>query len=140
SLGDGLPGPGPSGVRRDGDLHRCPPRRPRLLLAARRPRLGVTPPMAAGPFIDAAPPVRLVERLEALLPGAALSVAEFRNEMTIEVAKDRLVEVCRALKTDPETACDMLTDVTAVHYLEGDHEYEVIYQLNSLERHPRLRL
>ncbi len=96
--------------------------------------------MVAGPFIDPSAPARVVERLRALRPDAILSVVEFRNELTVEIPRERIVEVCRLLRDDEETACDMLTDLTAVHYLEGEHEYEVIYQLHALRKNHRLRL
>ncbi len=96
--------------------------------------------MSAGPFVDPSPPRHLVERLEALRPGAVLAVSEFRNELTVEIPREQGVEVCRILRDDRETACDMLTDLTAVHHLEGDYEYEVVYQLHALARNHRLRL
>ncbi len=96
--------------------------------------------MVAGPFVDAVPPTGLADRLRERFPDAVVSVAVFRNEVTVEVPKERVVELCRYLKEDPETAFDMLTDVTSVHYLEGEHEYDVIYQLNSLAKNHRLRL
>lgn len=96
--------------------------------------------MAAGPFVDAVPATHLVDRLNALAPGAVLSTTLFRNEVTVEVPAARIVEACRALKDDPQSDCTMLTDVTSVHYLEGEFEHEVIYQLHSLEKNHRIRL
>ncbi len=96
--------------------------------------------MVAGPYIDPAPPRHLAERLRARFPEAILSVAEFRNELTVEVLPERIVEICRFLKEDAETKLEMLTDLTGLHYLEGEHEHEVIYQLNSLSKNHRIRL
>jgi NADH/F420H2 dehydrogenase subunit C len=96
--------------------------------------------MPSGPHIDPAPPAHLVEALRARFPDAVLAVAEFRNELTVTVPAARIAEIARFLKEDPGTSCEMLTDVTAVHYLEGEHEHEVIYQIHSLSKNHRLRL
>ncbi len=96
--------------------------------------------MAPGPYGEPSPPTVLADRLGAALPGTVLSVTVFRNEVTVEVPKDRILEIARFLRDDPECACDMLVDVTGLHHLEGEHEHEVIYQLYSLEKGHRLRL
>ena len=44
------------------------------------------------------------------------------------------------LRDDPELAFDMLADLTAVDYLPREPRFEVIYQLNSLTHHHRLRV
>jgi NADH-quinone oxidoreductase subunit C len=64
------------------------------------------------------------------------------GETTLVVYKESIVPVIRALKTDARTAFDMLVDVTAVDYLEAGREprFDVVYHLNSIEQHHRLRL
>ena len=96
--------------------------------------------MAAGPYIEPAPPHDLLASLEAAVPGAALGSSEFRGEITITVDKDRLLEACRHLKEDPGAAFEMLTTVVGLHFLEGEHEHEVVYQLYSLSKNRRIRL
>jgi NADH/F420H2 dehydrogenase subunit C len=93
-----------------------------------------------GPYIDPAPPRFIVDRLRAQFSGSVLDVAEFRGEITVIVAKDAVLDIARFLRDDPGTAFDMLTVVTATHYLERDYDYEVLYHLYSLPKNHRLRL
>ena len=96
--------------------------------------------MVAGPYIEPAPRHDLVKRLGEAVPGAVLDVAEFRGEITVAVDADRLLDVCRHLQSDPDSAFEMLNTVVAMHFIEGDYEHEVLYQLYSLSKNHRLRL
>jgi NADH/F420H2 dehydrogenase subunit C len=96
--------------------------------------------MAAGPYIEEQPPRAAVDRLRERFPGAVLEVTEFRGEITVLVPAERIVEIGRFLRDDPETAFDLLSVVTGVHFLGRDHDYEVLYHLKSLGRNHRLRL
>jgi len=93
-----------------------------------------------GPYIAPLPPRQVVDLLRERFPGALEDVAEFRGEITVVIAKDALLDVARFLRDDPGTAFDMLSVVTGTHYLERDHDYEVLYHLYSLPRNHRLRL
>lgn len=96
--------------------------------------------MAAGPYLDPSPPRAIVERLKERFSDAVLEVLEFRGEITVVVPKERLLEVARHLKEDGDAAFEMLTTVVAMHFLSGEHEHEVVYQLYSLTKNHRLRL
>ena len=96
--------------------------------------------MAGGPYVAPAPPTALVDRLREAIPGSVLEVTEFRNELTVRLPKERIVEACRVLRDDPASDCDMLTDLTALHYPDRDEAYEVVYQLYSLQKNHSLRL
>ncbi len=93
-----------------------------------------------GPYIAPAPPRFAVESLQERFPGAVLDVAEFRVEITVVVAKETLLETARFLRDDPGTAFDMLSVVTATHYLDRDYDFEVLYHLYSLPKNHRLRI
>lgn len=66
----------------------------------------------------------------------------FRNEVTLVLQKQHIVEIVRALKTDGRTLMNLLSDVTAVDYLEVGRtpRFDVVYNLYSLEHFHRLRL
>ncbi|MGH9798201.1 MAG: NADH-quinone oxidoreductase subunit C [Candidatus Polarisedimenticolia bacterium] len=96
--------------------------------------------MAGGPFIEPDPPGLLAERLKERFPDSVLEVAEFRGEITVLVPRERIVEIAGFLRDDPASAFDMLTVVTAMHFLGRDYDYEVLYHLKSLEKDHRLRL
>ncbi len=96
--------------------------------------------MTAGPYVDPAPPLFLVDLLKERFPGDILEVTEFRGEVTVVVPKERIVEITRFLKEDPRTVFDLLTLVTGVHFLDRPYDYEVLYHLYSLQKNHRLRI
>ena len=64
------------------------------------------------------------------------------DEVTLYVNKRWIIPAIRALKGDPELQFDMLSDVTAVDYLNLDRlpRFDVVYHLYSLANHHRIRL
>jgi NADH-quinone oxidoreductase subunit C len=56
------------------------------------------------------------------------------------VKKDRIVDVCRFLKSDPGMLFDMAPYITAVDYLGQEPRFEVVYNLLSLKTNRRVRL
>jgi NADH-quinone oxidoreductase subunit C len=56
------------------------------------------------------------------------------------VKKDRIAEVCRLLKDDPNLKFNMAPYITAVDYLGEDPRYEVVYNLLSTVTNARIRL
>jgi NADH-quinone oxidoreductase subunit C len=83
---------------------------------------------------------REVEKVRERFGAALRDVVYFRGEDTLLIAPEKIVEVCRFLKEDPEMAFDLLLDITGIHYLEREYSYEVVYHLLSLARRRRLRL
>lgn len=63
-----------------------------------------------------------------------------RDQLTLTVPKDKLVEVAKELKNNPETAFDLCVDVTAVDWNTPKNRFHVIYILFSLKHNHRLRL
>ncbi len=76
--------------------------------------------------------------LDSALPGAIRNGKWDRGELTLEVAPERIVEVCRFLKQERQFV--RLSDVTAVDWYPQEPRFEVVYHLHSLERNERLRL
>jgi NADH-quinone oxidoreductase subunit C len=68
----------------------------------------------------------------------ALSSREKFGELTIEVAPEKILEVCRLLKYDLKF--ERLSTVTAVDRYPSEPRFEVIYHLQSIARNQRLRL
>jgi NADH-quinone oxidoreductase subunit C len=62
------------------------------------------------------------------------------GDATALVDKDRLVEVMRFLRDDPELAFDMLTDLTCVDWLGETPRFEMVYHLYSVAKNHRLRI
>ncbi|HVZ40358.1 MAG TPA: NADH-quinone oxidoreductase subunit C [Candidatus Kapabacteria bacterium] len=91
------------------------------------------------------------ERLEqvknAVLPVLAghfgsdtFSVTEHRNELSITVPRERLLEVADVLKNTPSLHFDMLKDVCAVDWNRRRQRFELIYNFWSLDNNYRLRV
>jgi NADH-quinone oxidoreductase subunit C len=95
--------------------------------------------MADAPNSTAA--AALLERVTALVPEAtALPLDDTRGQAVVLVPRAALVRTLERLRDDPETAFEMLSDVTAVDYRGRTPRFEVVYQLNSLSLHHRLRV
>jgi NADH-quinone oxidoreductase subunit C len=68
------------------------------------------------------------------------------SELTIEVSKENLVEICRLLRDDDELAFDMLIDICGVDYdtYEGKKthpsRFASVYHLLSVKNNHRIRL
>jgi NADH-quinone oxidoreductase subunit C len=64
----------------------------------------------------------------------------FRNQPSLNVAKEHLVAVCQFLKSAEGGAYTLLTDETAVDYPKREKRFDIVYHLYSFERNNRLRL
>jgi NADH-quinone oxidoreductase subunit C len=71
-------------------------------------------------------------------PQAVVETVDYRNEQTIILQPENLVEVCNYLKKNLHY--EMLETITAVDWLERVPRYDVIYQLLSLENKCYVRL
>jgi NADH-quinone oxidoreductase subunit C len=79
------------------------------------------------------------EFLAEKLGEAALSAARYRDEATILVRPDALLEALAAAK-EPPWDFAMLVDLTAWDRVPAEPRFEIVYNLLSLSRRERLRL
>ncbi|MBW2183729.1 MAG: NADH-quinone oxidoreductase subunit C [Deltaproteobacteria bacterium] len=82
----------------------------------------------------------LVENIKNKFPNAVEEVISFRDEYTIRVKREHLLEVVQFLKEDPEYGFNFLSDLCGVEYPQGEHHFEVVYHLYSIEHTHRLRM
>lgn len=88
----------------------------------------------------------LSDNLKARFGESIESVVTYVGEVTADVQKDKLTEVCLALRDEDNFKFDQLIDVCATDYSEyGEGEWEkprfaVVYHLLSVETNQRLRL
>jgi NADH-quinone oxidoreductase subunit C len=82
--------------------------------------------------------IPIVAALVTAQPEAVLAGKSDRGELTLEIAAERIVEVCRFLKDDQKFA--RISTVTALDWYPEEPRFEVVYHLHSLERNERLRL
>ncbi len=64
-----------------------------------------------------------------------------RGELTMHVRRDRIVQVCRALRDEPDLRFELCSGVSGVHYPdEAGRELHAVYHLLSITHNRRLRL
>ena len=78
------------------------------------------------------------------------AVHEFAGQLTLDIRRDRIVEICRTLRDDPAFAFEQLMDVCGVDYLDYGREspagprkgprFAAVYHLLSLRHNRRLCL
>ena len=82
----------------------------------------------------------ILEQLKNRFGDAVLEVNEFRDELTVVVPKERIVDICRFLKEDPQLQFDFLADVCGIDMYTPSKRFGVIYNLYSLKNRNRIRL
>lgn len=86
------------------------------------------------------------QKIAAQYPDAIEEVYEFRGDTWLYVKKERLLDVCRLLRDDPELRYLYISDVTAIDWLpfwekgEKPKRFEVVYNLYSPVSFQRLFL
>jgi len=82
----------------------------------------------------------VLERLKSRFGDASLESKEFRGELTVIIPKDRIVEVCSFLKSDPELSYEFLSDLCGIDMYAQEKRFGVIYNVLSLKNKHRLRV
>jgi len=82
----------------------------------------------------------LGQRIVSALAGAATGHAIAFNQLTIDVAAEKIVDVVRFLRDDPGCRFVNFTDVTAVDFPGREKRFDVVYHLLSPTLNTRLRL
>jgi NADH-quinone oxidoreductase subunit C len=71
----------------------------------------------------------------------AVTGAKFdRDELTIWLRRESLLEACALLRDDAATAFNFLSDVTCVDWYPAEPRFEVVYSLLSMARKERIRI
>ncbi len=83
----------------------------------------------------------IAQKLQAQFGQDILSIEAPYDLLTIEVQKNRILEVLRWIHEDDTLRFRFLTDITGLHYPEEKgREIGVVYHVHSLENNIRLRL
>jgi NADH-quinone oxidoreductase subunit C len=86
-------------------------------------------------------PEAVLARVATILPDLTrLPLDGMRGQAVATGTPGVLPEALRVLRDDPELRFDLLADLTAVDYLGRSPRFEVVYQLQSIAQHHRLRL
>jgi NADH-quinone oxidoreductase subunit C len=74
----------------------------------------------------------LIETLQPLLPGTAIEAAPSVDFPTLIVPRDRIVDVCRAMRDTPALGFTYLSDLTAADSHPREPRFAVVYHLVRL--------
>jgi NADH-quinone oxidoreductase subunit C len=82
------------------------------------------------------------EKIQYKFSDSILKTDIFRNQITVCVRRERLLDGMFFLKNDPDFLFDFLVDVTAIDYLNKDKSprFHVVYNLRSMKFGKRLRI
>jgi len=69
-----------------------------------------------------------------------IETKEFRNEITLVVAADAILDVARLLKEEPTLDYSFLSDICGVDWPNRSERFEVVYNIYSIRHNSRLRL
>ena len=87
-----------------------------------------------------APNDGVIEAASAALGDALIRSIDAVGEITLTVARERLVEVCRSLRDTPGLEYQQLMEIAGVDYPERPERFEVNYHLLSLTLNRRIRV
>ena len=82
----------------------------------------------------------LNNKLKERFPELNFDITTFRDELTLSLPKQNIVEVCRYLKTEPELEYLLCEDITAVDWARRKDRFTVVYHIYSFKNNSRLRL
>ena len=85
-------------------------------------------------------PQLIIEIIKGKFPGEVAATGSFAGQTWAVLNRERLADICRFLKEDPDIKMDYLIDVTAVDHMPREPRFEVVYQLHSMKHGHRLRL
>ena len=103
--------------------------------AAEAPRKEAPPAKLEGKDASAHP---WVESIRAAVPDSVVSAREYAKQVTVVVAKEKIVEVVRHLKDREDFR--YCVDVTAVDWKKRDPRFDVVYHFYSFSKNDRIRV
>ncbi len=85
-------------------------------------------------------PLKIAEKIKGKFPLEVLDTASFRDQVSITVKRDRIIDICHYLHEDPDIHMDYLSDLCGVDYKGRRLRFEVVYNLYSLKYRHRIRV
>lgn len=82
----------------------------------------------------------IVEKLKKNFGEFVQEVTDFRNDLSITIASNKIVDVAKFLKEDPEIEIGMCKDVTAIDWAARKNRFTVVYHVYSFKNNYSLRL
>ena len=69
----------------------------------------------------------LNNKLQDQFPELDPGISKFRDELTLTLPKNNIVEVCKYLKTEPELEYSLCLDITAIDWSRRKDRFTVVY-------------
>ncbi len=91
------------------------------------------------PPADLTPPAAIAG-LQAMLPASVLALSYFAGDWTVIADRASILDVARHLRTAPDAAFDICSDVTATDWPPRPERFDVVYCLFSTAHTQRLRV
>jgi NADH-quinone oxidoreductase subunit C len=85
----------------------------------------------------------VVDALLAAYPAAEQAIEKVvvdRDELTLHIAREQIVDVVRAFRDDPALRFELLSSVSGVDYLGSPRRFHAVYHLTSMTYRRRIRL
>ncbi len=109
---------------------------------AAKPAAPAAPPAAApkaSPLTQPVPSPAL-DRIREKFADQVVEIAYYAGEVTVKLKQERVEDVWRFLRDDPDLRFDFLSNLTALHWPERPKPFEVVYHLYSIPKRQRLNL
>jgi NADH-quinone oxidoreductase subunit C len=81
-----------------------------------------------------------IEKLRHEFADEILDTHAQHGDDTVIVKPDRILDIARFLKEDPDLQYNFLTDLTAADYMTREPRFEMVYHLYSLPKNTRIRV
>ncbi len=85
-------------------------------------------------------PLEIVNRLKDKFFSEIVDVVEFRDQVSVSVKPEKILDICRYLHDEPDLYMDYLSDLCGVDYPDRKYRFEVVYNLYSLKHKHRIRI
>ncbi len=82
----------------------------------------------------------VLQKLKEKFPQVNFVDTVYREELTITLPKENIVEVCGFIKTDPDLEFVYCEDITAVDWAKRTNRFTVVYHIFSLKHNFRICL
>ncbi|HOV91891.1 MAG TPA: NADH-quinone oxidoreductase subunit C [Candidatus Kapabacteria bacterium] len=86
-------------------------------------------------YIDKIKALDIISKID-----SSAQIYEHLNQLSIIISKEKMLDVLRELKTNPDTLFDMCIDITAIDWMKKPQRFEVVYNLYSMKLNHRLRI
>jgi len=85
-------------------------------------------------------PSEIAEKIKRRFPDEVVEITQFRDQVSVTVKRDKIIDICRYLHEDPDILMDYLSDLCGVDYPGRRYRFEVVYNLYSLKYRHRIRI